>query len=62
MIIDADCHISPTFEGGNSITATALEHLYDGSIIWSDGDEIWDGIVNYGNADVQIQIHLTAQY
>ena len=44
-------------KGGNSITATALEHLYDGSIIWSDGDEIWDGIVNYGNADVQIQIH-----
>jgi len=34
----------------------ASEHLYDGSIIQSGGDDIWDGIVNFGNSDVQIQI------
>ena len=34
----------------------ASEHLYDGSIIQNGGDDIWDGIVNFGNADVQIQI------
>ena len=34
----------------------ASEHLYDGSIIQNDGDDIWDGIVNFGNSDVQIQI------
>lgn len=34
----------------------ASEHLYDGSIIQNDGDDIWDGITNFGNADVQIQI------
>lgn len=34
----------------------ANEHLYDGSIIQNDGDDIWDGIVNFGNDDVQIQI------
>ena len=32
------------------------EHLYDGSIIQDGGNDIWDGIVNFGNADVQIQI------
>jgi len=30
--------------------------LYSGSIIQDGGDEIYDGIINYGNADVQIQI------
>jgi len=34
----------------------ASEHLFDGSIIEADGDTIWDGIVNFGNADVQIQL------
>jgi len=34
----------------------ASEHLYDGSIIQNGGDDIWDGIVNFGNSDVQIQI------
>lgn len=38
------------------IDATAAEHLYDGSIIQNNGDEIYDGIVNFGNASVQIQI------
>lgn len=32
------------------------EHLYDGSIIEAGGDDIWDGIVNFGNDSVQIQI------
>ena len=40
-----------------NIDQTAAEHLYDGSIIQNGGDDIWDGIVNYGNADVQIQVH-----
>jgi len=41
-----------------NIDANASEHLYDGSIIQGTGgtEEIYDGIVNFGNADVQIQI------
>jgi len=39
-----------------NIDAATSEHLYDGSIIQASGDVIYDGIVNYGNADVQIQI------
>ena len=39
-----------------NIDATAAEHLYDGSIIQNDGEDIYDGIVNFGNADVQIRI------
>lgn len=34
----------------------ASEHLYDGSIIQDDGNTIFDGIVNFGNSDVVIQI------
>lgn len=40
-------------------TDDTAEHLYDGSIIQgtSGVDQIiWDGIVNFGNSDVQIQI------
>ncbi len=33
-----------------NIDQTASEHLYDGSIIQTGGDEIFDGIVNFGNA------------
>lgn len=40
-----------------TIDDTASEHLYDGSIIQEGGDTIYDGIVNFGNAAVQIQIH-----
>lgn len=40
-----------------NIDATAAEHLYDGSIIQNGGDDIYDGIVNFGNASVQIQVH-----
>lgn len=33
-----------------NIDDTAAEHIYDGSIIQSGGAEIYDGIVNFGNA------------
>lgn len=46
-----------TLINGYTISATEAEHLYDGSVIQAGGDDIWDGIVNFGNADVQIQIH-----
>ncbi len=39
-----------------NIDDASSEHLYGGSIIQKGGDEIYDGIINYGNADVQIQI------
>jgi len=45
-----------TLINGYSIGATEAEHLYDGSIIQKGGDDIYDGIVNFGNSDVQIQI------
>lgn len=45
-----------TMVNGFYCTAAAIEHLYDGSIIQNGGDDIFDGIVNFGNASVQIQI------
>lgn len=45
-----------TLINGYNIDDTASEHLYDGSIIQNDSDDIYDGIVNFGNTDVQIQI------
>lgn len=39
-----------------NIDDASAEHLYDGSIIQNGGDDIYDGIVNFGNSDVQIQI------
>ena len=45
-----------TLINGYTIGDTEAEHLYDGSIIYSGGDETYDGIVNFGNTDVQIQI------
>jgi len=45
-----------TMLGNYNIDANAAEHLYDGSIIQASGADIWDGIVNFGNADVQIQL------
>lgn len=45
-----------TLINGYTITATEAEHLYDGSIIQNGSADIWDGIVNFGNDDVQIQI------
>jgi hypothetical protein len=45
-----------TLLGNYNIDDTAAEHIYDGSIIQNGGDDIYDGVVNFGNADVQIQI------
>lgn len=46
-----------TLINGYNIDDGASEHLYDGSIIQGTaGSDIYDGIVNFGNADVQIQI------
>lgn len=39
-----------------NIDDASSEHLYDGSIIQNNGNEIYDGFVNFGNASVQIQI------
>jgi len=43
---------------GFNVTAAEIEHLYDGTIIQGSGttEERWDGIVNFGNADVHIQV------
>lgn len=46
-----------TLVNGFNIDDTASEHLYDGSIIQDGGDTIYDGIVNFGNTTVQIQLH-----
>lgn len=46
-----------TLNSTYNIDDTAAEHLYDGSIVQSGGDVIYDGIVNFGNPSVQIQIH-----
>jgi len=45
-----------TLLNGFTLTAAGAEHLYEGSVIEGGGTDIWDGIVNFGNADVQIQI------
>jgi hypothetical protein len=45
-----------TLLGSYNIDDTAAEHLYDGSIIQEGGDVIYDGIVNFGNDSVQIQL------
>jgi len=39
-----------------NIDDTAAEHLYDGSIIQTSGDEIYDGVVNFGNIGIHIEI------
>jgi hypothetical protein len=39
-----------TLLNGYNIDDTASEHLYDGTIIQDDGDTIYDGVVNFGNA------------
>lgn len=42
-----------------NVDATAIEHLYDGTIIQGSGptEERWDGIVNFGPANAHIQVH-----
>jgi hypothetical protein len=39
-----------------NITAVEAEHLYDGTISQDGGNDRWDGVVNFGNPDVQIQL------
>lgn len=46
-----------TLINGFNIDDTAAEHLYDGSIVQTGGNTIYDGIVNFGNAGCIIQIH-----
>lgn len=48
-----------TLLGNYNIDDTAAEHLFDGSIIQGTGgtEVIYDGIVNFGNAGVVIQLH-----
>ena len=47
-----------TLVNGFNVTATEIEHLYDGTIIQGSGltEERWDGIVNFGNANAHIQV------
>lgn len=47
-----------TLINGYTISQISSEHLYDGSIIQgASGSDVWDGIVNFGNKGVLIQIH-----
>lgn len=48
-----------TLTNGFNVTATEIEHLYDGSVTQGSGptEERWDGIVNFGNKSVHIQVH-----
>lgn len=39
-----------------NIDATASEHLYDGSIVQNGGNDVFDGIVNFGNPEVELGI------
>lgn len=39
-----------------NIDQATSEHIYDGSIVQAAGADIWDGIVNFGNPAVQIQL------
>jgi hypothetical protein len=47
-----------TLINGYTISQATSEHLYDGSVIQgTSGSDIWDGIVNFGNKGVLIQLH-----
>jgi hypothetical protein len=39
-----------------NIDATASEHLYNGSIIQNGGADVFDGIVNFGNPEVELGV------
>ena len=47
-----------TLVNGFNVTATEIEHLYDGTIIQGSNmtEERWDGIVNFGNTNAHIQV------
>ena len=41
---------------GFNVTATEIEHLFDGTVIQAGGDTRWDGVVNFGNSSAHIQV------
>jgi len=43
---------------GYTITQEAVEHLYDGSIIMNDGDDIWDSIVILSGTDTDLEVRV----
>lgn len=45
-----------TLLGSYNIDDEAAQHLYDGSIIQDSGDTIYDGIVNFGNEGIHIEV------
>lgn len=45
-----------TLINGYNIDQEASEHLYGGSIVQNGGDDIWDGIVNYGTEGIHVEI------
>ena len=45
-----------TLQNSFNIDQTASEHLYDGSILQSNGDEIWDGVSVIASAGMDMQI------
>jgi hypothetical protein len=45
-----------TLLGSYNIDDTAAEHLYDGSIIQSSGNVVYDGIVNFGNPEIELGV------
>lgn len=45
-----------TLTAAVTITAAAIEHIYDGTILQSSDGTRWDGIVNFGNSTVLIQL------
>ena len=45
-----------TLINGYNVDATAIEHLYDGTIEQGGGAERWDGITNFGNPEVELGI------
>jgi hypothetical protein len=44
-----------------NIDDTLAQHLYDGSIIQKNGDEIYDGIINFGVQGIHIEIMQNGQ-
>lgn len=47
-----------TLVNGFNVTSVEIEHLYDGTIVQGQDvtEEQWDGIVNFGNANVHLQV------
>ena len=45
-------------QNGYTITQEAVEHLYDGSIIMNDGDDIWDSVVVLSGTDTDFEVRV----